>query len=80
MANRKPTDTEMLDWLSKQDCVSFEEHYNPMVDEWTAKEKRTEGLNGHIDFFSTASQHLSNVPTLREAIARAMRRDKADRG
>ena len=73
MPNPPPTDTEMLDWLSKQDYVSFEEHYNPMSDEWTPKERRTEGLNGNIDFFSTHSQHLTNVPTLREAIARAMR-------
>ena len=74
MKKSKPTDTEMLDWLEKQDCVKFDAHYNPMVEKWTKLERQTEGFNGHIDFFSIPSQHLNNVPTLREAIARAMRR------
>lgn len=76
---KTPSDTEMLDWLSRQDCVKFEVHYNPMVEERTRIEKESGGYNGHIDFFSIPSQHLNNVTSLRKAVAMAMKRKKKKR-
>ena len=67
-----PTDSEMLDWLSSIGCASFERHYQAFVSERSELEKKTGGYNGHVDFFSEESQHLDNMPTLREAITRAM--------
>lgn len=77
----KPTDKEMLDWLSDIHCASFKRHYEARKDRWTPEEERTCGCNGNVDFFSVESQHLSNIPTLREAIALAMRKtsDNQDR-
>jgi hypothetical protein len=66
------TDTELLDWLSKQSYVHWKEHYNSMVDERTPKEKETGGFNGYIDFFTCHSQHLDNYENLRAAINTAM--------
>ena len=71
-----PTDKEMLDWLSGLDCASFEKHYSPFVCEWTEIEKITKGYNGHINLFTVESQHINNSPTLRHAIAKAMRKAK----
>lgn len=65
-------DTNLLDWLSKQETVSFKRHYNGDVATWNAKEKKTKGLDGTIDFFSCPSQHIKQMPTLRDAIAKAM--------
>lgn len=70
-----PTDTEMLDWLSAGNGVSFEPHYQSMLSERTEEEQKTGGYNGRIDFFSEESQHLTNVPSLRVAIATAMLMD-----
>ena len=67
------TDTELLDWLeSTENGASFERHYEGFERYWTEKERETNGFNGNIDFFSIESQHLSNVPSLREAINLAM--------
>lgn len=70
--NKTPTDTEMLDWLSKRCSISIKAHYQAFVDERTPKEVATGGYNGNIDFFSIPSQHISNCKTLRRAIAKAM--------
>jgi hypothetical protein len=70
-----PTDTEMLDWLSAGNGISFKRHRQSMLSERTEEEQKTGGYNGHIDFFSEESQHLTNVPSLRVAIATAMLMD-----
>lgn len=70
-----PTDTEMMDWLSAGNGISFERHRQSMLSERTEEEQKTGGYNGRIDFFSEESQHLTNVPSLRVAIATAMLMD-----
>lgn len=77
MVAERFTDSEMLDWLSEQTAFNMKYHYEGEVAKWNAKEKETQGLNGNIDFFSCPSQHLKNVPSLREAIQKAMEMDLA---
>ena len=73
MSDSHPTDTEILDWLSKQKYVTFERHYQCEVSKRTEEEIKNDGYNGHINFFSGPSQHLHDVKTLREAVEIAMR-------
>jgi hypothetical protein len=70
-----PTDTEMMDWLSKQSYITFEAHRQPEISKRTELEKLTEGYNGNVDFFSIPSQHLKDK-TLREAVSIAMKCQK----
>lgn len=70
------SDRQMLDWLGKQECASFEKHYNSFVHERSALEAKTGGYNGNIDFFTVHSQHIENCKDLRTAIDKAMRMRK----
>jgi len=68
-----PTDTEMLDWIAASSGgILIERHYQPLLSARTEEENRSGGYNSRIDFFSVESQYLTDVPSLREAIATAM--------
>lgn len=69
------TDTEMLDWMSRQSVISFERHYNGLQSEWNDAEKKFHGFDGTIDFFSVPSQHIKGCANLRTAIHEAMKAD-----